>query len=176
MDLTGVHKRDTIQFKRIRPRFRFEVSENAEEINLSIRSILNTQNCHCTGTSTSGFANFSPPKDELHFWSPQLTITIEETEKGSIVRGLYGLQPSVWTMFVFFYAATGFSLMISLIIGLSYWSLNIASPFTWLSPLLVLLFMSIYLVAYFGQKLGHRQMTSLHRFAEQCFEREIPLS
>lgn len=165
-----------VHFNRIRPRFKFEVPHNAREINQQIRKELDSGQCNCTGTTTDGFAYFCPKQKDRHFWSPQLTLTIEETENGSIVRGLYGPQPSVWTMFVFIYSAIGFLFLISLLIFLSYWSLGIPSPFSWITPLLLVLFMSIYLVAYFGQKLGQKQMTNLHRMAERCFSKDITLS
>lgn len=164
---------DHIEFKRIRPRIYVETPLTADEINQRIRQELRSQNRLCDGQSTKGFATICPPEEEQHFWSPQLTITLEETDEGSEIRGLYGPKPSVWTMFVFFYATIGFSIMILSMIGLSYWSLGKSAGFIWLLPILVIVFFTLYGVAYFGQKLGQKQMTNLHRFLERCLEKDI---
>ena len=37
----------------------------------------------------------------------------------------------------------------------------------WLVPLLAIAFLSLYLVAFFGQKAGHDQMLTLHQFLEE---------
>lgn len=164
---------DHIEFKRIRPRIYVETPLTSDEINKKIREELRSQDGLCEGQSTKGFATIFPPETEQHFWSPQLTITFEETEEKSVIRGLYGPKPSVWTMFVFFYATIGFAILILSMIALSYRSLEKDAGFLWLLPVLIGIFFTLYAVAYFGQKLGHKQMTKLHRFLERCLEQEI---
>lgn len=164
---------DQIQFRRVRPRIKLQTTLSSDEINQRIKTLLRPENAKCEGQFTKGFATIYPPQAEQHFWSPQLTITVEENEEGSLIRGLYGPKPSVWTMFVFFYTTIGFATMIILMIGLSLWSLGNPADILWFVPALMILFMSLYLVAYFGQKLGHKQMGTLHRFIEECLEQEI---
>lgn len=150
-----------------------QTSLSPDDINQRIRTLLKAENAPCEGQTTRGFATIYPPQKEQHFWSPQLTITIEELEEGNLVRGLYGPKPSVWTMFVFFYSAIGFATMIILMVGLSLWSLGNSADILWFVPGLIILLMSLYLVAYSGQKLGHKQMGILHRFIEECLEVQI---
>lgn len=165
---------EPINFKRIRPRIYTETLLSPEEVNQRIRTQLKEECRLCSGESTKGYATICPPEEEQHFWSPQLTITLDKDEDDiTRVRGLYGPKPSVWTMFVFFYAAIGFAIMIISMIGLSYWSLGKPATLLWLVPILLLIFLSLYLVAYFGQRLGHKQMTNLHRFLERCLDKEI---
>ena len=166
---------EPIEFKRIRPRIYIETPLTPEEVNRRIRQQLRDEGRLCSGESTKGYATICPPEEEQHFWSPQLTITLDtdDEEEKTRIRGLYGPKPSVWTMFVFFYAAIGFAIMIISMIGLSYWSLGKPVTLLWLVPVLLLVFLSLYLVAYFGQRLGHKQMTNLHRFLERCLEKEI---
>ncbi len=164
---------EQIHFHRIRPRIKVKTTLSSDEINQRIRTLLRSENAACEGQTTKGFATIYPPQAEQHFWSPQLTITIEETEEGNLVRGLYGPKPSVWTMFVFFYSMIGFATMIILMIGLSLWSLGNPADILWFVPALIIVFMSLYLVAYFGQKLGHKQMGSIHRFIEKCLDQKI---
>ena len=165
-----------IIFRKIRPRFKIAIEHPPGELIAAIRKELAKENASCSGTTTANFASIFPLPEHRHYWSPQLTITIEQTENGSFVRGLYGPKPSVWTMFVFFYSLIGFATLIVLMIGLSYLTLDQPAPILWLVPALLLVFLSLYLVAYTGQKLGQKQMGNLHRFMEQCFKMEINLS
>jgi len=164
---------DHIHFKRIRPRIKFESERSSNEIISVIRQKLKSGDCAFKGQVTANFATIYPPSEEQHYWSPQLTITLEQKGDKTLVRGLYGPRPSVWTMFVFFYSVIGFATIIVAMIGLSYRTLNQPSEILWGVPVFILLFFSLYLVAYFGQKFGHRQLTGIHRFLEECLEQEI---
>lgn len=162
-----------INFKRVRPRIRLVSELSSSEITDRIRIKLNEGVCPCIGQVTANFATIYPPPEEQHYWSPQLTITLEENENSTLIRGLYGPKPSVWTMFVFFYSIIGFATIIVSMIGLSYWTLNLPADILWAVPGLILLFFSLYLVAYFGQKFGHRQLSRIHRFLEDCLDQKI---
>jgi uncharacterized membrane protein len=164
---------DHIKFRSIRPKIYVETDLSVEEIHQRVKNYLSKADCRCKGQITKGYASLFPPEGEQHFWSPQLTITMQTEGQITKIHGLYGPRPSVWTMFVFFYAAIAFALLIVSMIGLSYWSLNKPATILWLVPVLVLIFLSLYLVAYFGQKLGHKQMTNLHRALEQCIGEKI---
>lgn len=167
------HSIDHIKFKRIRPRMRIESDLSLEQLKLLLREHLSKPNGDCEGKVTIGFATIYPSQKDQHYWSPQLTLTMEETDSGSLIKGLYGPKPSVWTMFVFFYSLIGFLTIIAILISLSYWSLGIDSRLFWSVPLLLSIFFSLYLVAYVGQKIGHKQMVYVHRFIEKCLDQKI---
>ena len=162
-----------IKFYRIRPRIRVETEYTPDQLRELISERLNQSGSKIEGTVMSNFINIEPLKADQHYWSPQLAVTIEETERGSLLRGLYGPKPSVWTMFVFFYSIIGFAALIVSMIGLSYWSLGKESAILWLVPVLILLFLTLYLVAYIGQKFGQKQMIYLHHFMEECLGERI---
>jgi len=164
-----------IEFNKIRPRIRFESIHSAKTISNIISKKLKEDNSLIQGQVLSGFATIYPNHKDQHFWSPQLTITVEDLETGSLVRGLYGPKPTVWTMFIFFYATIGFSTMIVTLIGLSFLSLGKGVAILWLVPLLMLIFASLYLTAYLGQKFGQKQMTILHHFIEECLGEKLEL-
>ena len=167
------HSIDHINFKRIRPRIRLESDLSLEQLKLILKEQLSKPDKDCEGKVMTGFATIYPVQKDQHYWSPQLTLTMEETENGSLIKGLYGPKPSVWTMFVFFYSLIGFLTIIATLISLSYWSLGIDSMMIWSVPLLLGLFLSFYLVAYAGQKFGHKQMVYVHRFVEECLGQKI---
>jgi hypothetical protein len=151
----------------IRPRFRYETDIKSSEITDKIKAALKAEGCPCKGSVHPGYATLYLPMEEQHYWSPQLSLTVEEDELGTLIRGLYAPRPAVWTMFVFFYSFIGFAALIISIVGLSNWSLNKSAAILWFVPLLGLIFLSIYLVAYFGQRTSIEQMIKLHRFLEE---------
>ncbi len=161
-----------IEFHRIRPRIRIESNLSPSQLSQKVKNNLRDQN-KIEGKVLPNFVTIYPVKEDQHYWSPQLTITIEETENGSLIRGLYGPKPSVWTMFIFFYSFIGFATMIVALIGLSFLSLDKDASILWLVPVLIILFFSLYLVAYLGQKFGHKQMIYLHHFMEECLGHRI---
>jgi len=114
-----------------------------------------------------GYGNLSLPTVEQHYWSPQLSLTLEKTETGTEIRGLYGPRPAVWTMFVFFYSFLGFAILIISIVGLTNLSLDKSANILWFVPALIIVFLTLYLVSYSGQKLGYKQIETLHEFIEK---------
>lgn len=161
------HRQDSPPLHRVRPRFKVETSYSSEDLALKIKTALEEEDAPCIGRIRHGFGTIHVPREEQHYWSPQLNVTLEETENGTLVRGLYGPRPAVWTMFIFFYSIIGFATMIIAMIGLSNLTLDKSGAILWLIPVLVLAFLSLYLVAYFGKKMGHDQMVTLHKFMEK---------
>lgn len=152
---------------RVRPRFQVTSPDTTDDIEERIREGLAAEGAPCVGKVYSGYVSLQLPLEEQHYWSPRLTVTLEELEEGSLVRGLYGPRPAVWTMFVFFYSLIGFALVIVSIIGMANLSLDKSGAILWLVPVLIIAFLSLYLVAYFGQQKGHDEMVVLHTFLEE---------
>jgi hypothetical protein len=155
---------------KVRPRFKIETNYSVAALKKKLHDGLQHHDATCIGIVNPGYATLYIPRNDQHYWSPQLNLTFEETEKGSVLRGLYGPRPVVWTMFVFFYALIGIAVLFIGVLGLSYLMLDKPATILWLVPLLILIFFSLYLVAHFGQKLGEKQMIILHDFTVQCTE------
>jgi hypothetical protein len=152
---------------RVRPRFQIASTLSPQEVTDKLRAALQAADAPCKGQVNLGYATFYLPKAEQHYWSPQVTITFEENENGTLICGLYGPRPAVWTMFVFFYGIIAFIIMVILIIGYSHLSLGSETWIFYWIPVLVLVFLSLYFVAYSGQQLGRDQMLILHGFLEE---------
>ncbi|MEQ8364505.1 MAG: hypothetical protein RH948_16640 [Cyclobacteriaceae bacterium] len=152
---------------RVRPRFKLETLYSSEQLLHQIKEALDKEDAPCTGQVHAQYATIYIPHKDQHYWSPQLTLSLEETESGSILRGLYGPRPVVWTMFIFFYSLIGVAILFIGVMGFSYLSIGKSTTMLWYIPILVVVFLSLWLVAHFGQKLGHDQMVILHTFIEK---------
>ncbi|MEP2024651.1 MAG: hypothetical protein ABJH98_17430 [Reichenbachiella sp.] len=144
--------------------------QSPEKIATQLKDRIKISDDGIHGTVIEGHATLSLPPRDQHYWSPQLSLSFESSETGSVLRGLYGPRPEVWTMFVLFYSIIGFAVLVILVIGYSNWTLGQSAQILWLVPALVGIFLTLYLVSYFGQKMGRKQIVTLHNFVEKALD------
>lgn len=152
---------------RIRPRFQLEVPLDPSHIKDQIKDGLDAEAATCKGTIVDNHVILKIPLSEQHYWSPQLTLTVESKNGNSLIRGLYGPKPGVWTMFVFFYSAIGFLTMMGLIFGLSQMMLKMEAYGLWSVPVGGLLLTGLFVMSKIGQRLGYDQMHQLKDFLDR---------
>ncbi|NEW80656.1 MAG: GTP-binding protein [Gelidibacter sp.] len=106
------------------------------------------------------------PADENHFWSPQLHIEIEKIDENkSIVKGLFGPKPQVWTFFMFIHFAMAFAFIGFSIVAYVKWSLKSDFKTALIITLtLPILWVIMYFLGRIGKRRGHKQMDELHGF------------
>lgn len=141
----------------VRPRIREEVSFSAIEVkekldqhiaNYKDELQIHQKGNHCTITIHQNIH---------HFWSPQASINIEETENGSIVRGLIGPRPNLWATFMVIYVFGFAGFTTCAVIGYSFLTLNKSGLALYLSPLFLLIVLGNYFATYTGKTLGKEQ-------------------
>ena len=86
---------------KLRPRFKIDLDCEDEEALQSMENAgKSTQDFVVTRVDHHVFIKI--PKAKQHYWSPQLDLEIQSFEEGkSVLRGLFGPKPSVWTLFMF---------------------------------------------------------------------------
>lgn len=145
----------------LRPRFKFKVDQdNGLLLNLFEETKNNQSEYIVSRIDDHVFIKI--PKQKQHFWSPQLHLEINknENDKGSTIYGLFGPNPTVWTMFMFLHF-----IVIGLFFGFGVWtytSWSLDTNFT--LQLFVTLFMIVvWVVLYFGGRIGKSSgMTEMH--------------
>ena len=159
----------------IRPRFEISSDYSLDEIQDIMKKALKSGEAPCDGKVRYGYVSMFPREEDHHYWSPHLSVTIEDhpTEDGCLLRGLYGPSPAVWTMFVFVYAIIALAAVIATVIGFANLSIDESGTILWSVPVLILLFASMYLVSSIGQKKGHDQIEDIHHFFEACIGQTI---
>ena len=158
---------DHLPAYRVRPRFKITQPSNGDKVVENIQNGLKAPDAKCIGSASERFISLQILKESQHYWSPQLSITISNEDELTVLRGVYGPRPAVWTMFIFFYTIIGLALLVVTVIGLSTMSLDKGTAIFWWIPALLLIFLTLYLVAYFGQRMGHDQMVDLQSFFEE---------
>jgi hypothetical protein len=105
------------------------------------------------------------PDEDVHFWSPQLQLSVEpNVDGGSILHGQFGPRPSVWTLFVAVYFAVAFLAAIGGIFGYSQLTLGGSGSALWSIPIGIALALIVYFIARFGRFLGTSQMYYLRQY------------
>jgi hypothetical protein len=151
---------------RIRPRFKHLCNVDQDEIEKRMKAALDHPDADCVAVTLPGHLYLKIPIEERHFWSPQLHVTFEKSEEGTIVRGLYGPNPTVWAIFFFGYVALGLVFFFAGMWGLSRLSLDMSAGVLWVLPIAAGLALILYFIAQTGQKIGAEQMYRLHLFYE----------
>ncbi len=152
---------------RMRPRFRKEIPLSADEIKKRIENSLRDNQGKCHGEIVQNHVILRIPQEQQHYWSPQLTLQLEEENGKTFMRGLFGPKPAIWTMFVFFYSAIGFLTLMGLMFGLSQWMLKMEPWGLWFVPAGLALLLLLYIASRIGQGLGREQMHQLQDFLDE---------
>ncbi|MEM5567021.1 GTP-binding protein [Psychroserpens sp. AS72] len=149
----------------LRPRFKFNVNQENTSILDVFEDTKNTQKEFIV-SRIDDHIFIKIPKAKQHFWSPQLHLEINENEnKSSIIYGLFGPNPTVWTLFMFFHF-----IVAGLFIGFAIWAyVNWSLGYDFAMQLFVTLFtIVVWFALYFGGRLGKKtgmaQMHELHHF------------
>lgn len=161
---------------RQRPRLDLTVPLPADEVATRLARGLLSSDLPCAGRVASRHAWITIRDGERHFWSPNLDIEFTEGPDGTVLRGRFGPQPAVWTMFVFIYAILGTAGTISLVMGLVQLSLDSAPWALLASGSLYALIGFVYGAAFIGQGLGSGQIADIRLFVDRALFREAGLS
>lgn len=147
----------------IRPRFKIEVKMPKYELITRISEEIKSCNGRCEINLLRNHIIFKIPEDMQHFWSPELSIEIEESEENSVLHCILGPRSAIWTLFATFYGLSLFAGLIGIVLGFSQWSIGNYPYGFWLVPASVILIALAYLIAITGQKLSYNEMLFLRR-------------
>ena len=150
----------------LRPRFRIEVNNPENEVVDIVKNKLKYDNPHqFDSTIIKDHLILRIKKDKRHYWSPQMDISLQAKEEGgTIIRCLMAPEPNVWTMFMFFYAATGFGAFVGLMMGMSQWTLQRDMWGFYIFIAGLILGLIVYAIAQFGKGISKGDMTILREF------------
>ena len=149
----------------LRPRFKFEVATDNETLLKAFEASKLSQKDFIVSRIDDHIFIKIPKKDQ-HFWSPQLHLEInEDGSNKAIVHGLFGPNPTVWTMFMFLHF-----IVAALFFGFGVWAYTNASLGNsyaiqiFLPLLMVALWFALYVSGRLGRYKGKPEMHKLHDF------------
>ncbi len=150
----------------LKPRFKIEVNESEEDILNKFKDALGNKEYKYRGKIINHHIIIDVSDKEDHFWSPQLHVEIEKDEnKKTIVKGVLGPKPQVWTFFMFLHFAVFVAFFVFLVIFYTNWSLNQDFYFAMIMCIIMpIVWVVLYFVGQLGKKFGYNQMVELHEF------------
>lgn len=147
----------------LKPRFKYRFNESETEIMDQFRNNLQRADCVFLSRFVDHHIVIDVPENEEHFWSPQLHVEIEKEGDLTVVKGILGPRPKIWTFFMFLHFAVAVAFFVFFVIFYSKWSLDqdyelymilcLSMPVVWVA---------LYFVGQLGKKFGYKQMLALH--------------
>ncbi len=159
----------------LRPRFKIELHESNDVVLKRFEDLKSSQK-NFTITRIDNHVFIKYPKKDQHFWSPQLHLEIDEVDaNSSLLHGLFGPNPTVWTMFMFLHFMVAGLFIAFGIWAYTNWSLK--SDFI-VQVSLMLLMIIIWFVLYFAGRIGRdsskKEMMQLHDVMESIIQQKKP--
>ena len=105
-------------------------------------------------------------RSERKIWSPRLTVRMEDSPAGSVLRCRFSPRPDVWTGFMFVYFLMVFLVVFGATLGYVQQVSGETAWGYWGVPLGVLVITCIHLASYVGQRLAASQMGELRERLE----------
>ena len=152
---------------RLRPRYRITSSLSSKEVLEKIQKKLNSNEFPVSGQTIQEHAFIRIPEKDQHYWSPELHVWAREQDGETIIYGVMGPKPKIWTMFMFFYTAVLTLWFFGSSYGIIQLWLGIKADFLWSIPLGLLAVALVYAAAKYGQYKGKEQMELLKNFLEE---------
>jgi hypothetical protein len=159
----------------LKPRFKLRYSDPKQEIIEQFRVNLARETCPFPSKIVDHHIVIDVPEGTEHFWSPQLHVEVEEEEGATVVKGILGPKPKIWTLFIFFHFAVAVTFFVFFVIFYSRWSLGHDYTLSMTMCILMpVLWVALYFAGQLGKKFGYDQMQDLHRFLTDTLKDKNP--
>lgn len=149
----------------LRPRFKMELKQNNQTVLQQFEACKSSQK-EFVVSRVNDHVFIRIPKHKQHFWTPELHLEINEIDdKSSMLHGLFGPKPSIWTMFMFFHF-----IVAGIFIAFGIWAYSNWTLETDYFMQLIVVFMMVFIwfVLYFAGRLGRAsgkpEMQQLYNF------------
>lgn len=156
--------------RHMRPRFRHSVPIGADQVIELLERHLAQPDCPCRGAVAGNHrvVELNVLQRDRNFWSPSLSVTVADVEDGqeSVVHGLVGPNPNLWTLFAMTYMGLLTMLMFVGIFGLIQWWLDLYPWGLFIVPVLLGAVVLMFGVSRVGQHLAAPQTAMLRKFLE----------
>ena len=151
-----------MQIPPMRPTFKIEFPIESDHAIDRLSSLVDDHDYPIEGRIAGNHLMLVIPPARRHFWSPWLHIDVREDAPGSIVKGRFSPNPSVWTCFMLSYIALGTIVFFMFMFALSQWIMKNPPSALMLVPIPVVIAVIMYSSSLIGQKIAHEQMRELY--------------
>jgi hypothetical protein len=162
-----------MHFLSMRPTFDTVVPCTKEELIREVSQQLESHEWNWESHDFGGYIELHVPQKQVRYWSPHLSISLEESDGATAIHGRFAPRQNVWTLVWVSYLAFAFAGLYAILYTVSAWHAGIET-FVWLfAPLSVLGVICLYAVSYLGQSWSRDQMDSLKTQWNELLRRAI---
>ena len=155
----------------LRPRFKMELFHDNQSVLKKFEDYKNSQK-EFVISRVNDHVFIRLPKHKQHFWSPELHLEINEIDEStSMLHGLFGPKPSVWTMFMFFHFIVAGLFLAFGVWAYSNWSLK--TDYTmqlFVVILMVVVWFGLYLAGRLGKASSKNEIQQLYHFMNKILK------
>jgi hypothetical protein len=148
---------------RLRLRFYKDLDENIENVREKFENFKKncTQDCHLKMKHNHIWMNM--PDAKRKYWSPHLHLELESKyENETHIRGLFGPEPNLWTLFMFLhFVVAGIFIIFSVIAYSNYFLKQPYSMNLIVMLLMIIVWFLLYFIARQIRYKGYEQMNEL---------------
>jgi hypothetical protein len=159
-----------MMFRPMRIEFELPTAMSVDEAIQRLADALEESDCPCSGPAvvSARTAHLSVPKSQRRLYSPRIDIEIIKRNGGSVVGGLIGPEPDVWTFFAFTMFALIIITIFAGIAGVAQFGLN-TEPWAWFISIAALIGSGLlFVLSRIGQRLAEPKVRILRHVVEKA--------
>ncbi|MHC4910380.1 MAG: hypothetical protein ACYTF9_11735 [Planctomycetota bacterium] len=159
----------------VRPRFtlRLHDSVDAELIDRIERAVADPAS-RCVSRTAGTHVDITVIHDDRHRWSPCIQLEFRQDGADTIVNGLVGPHPNLWTLFAFTSITVIVAASFGAMLGLAQLTLGQSAWGLWAIPVGLLLLGGLYAASQIGRRFADEQSRRLMALVEQTLETAVP--
>ncbi|WGD33661.1 GTP-binding protein [Olleya sp. YS] len=155
----------------LRPRFKIELDKSHTSVLEAFEHKKHNQNRYIV-SRVDDHVFIKLPKAQQQFWSPQLHLEINEIDQNkSQLYGLFGPNPTVWTLFMFLHFAVAGLFIAFCIWAYSNYALKEDYQLQlWGMVLMVIIWFVLYFSGRVSKSSNQKEMTDLYTFMSEVLD------
>jgi ABC-type multidrug transport system fused ATPase/permease subunit len=159
----------------LKPRFKMELEDKSvDEVLNAFKENLAKNDCKYCSKISGNHIFLDVPKEENHFWSPQMQVEILKNKNDkTIVKGIIGPKPQIWTFFMFVHFIIATLFVVFFVWFYTNWTLNKDYQFQkYMLLILPILSVGLYFFGQSGKRIAYNQMVELDRFLMEIINKK----
>ena len=155
---------------KMQPTFRLDIPVHADQAMIKIRQAIKTPELTDYVVSAGQCIDYKIEEADRRFWSPHLSVQLNDTDDGAEVFGRFSPRPEIWTMFMAIYFVAAITIFGALIYAYVQWTLG-SYPWALIAvPICVAIIVSLHAASLIGQGLSTDQMQLLRSRLDRTME------
>ncbi len=155
---------------KMQPTFRLDIPVHADQAMIKIRQAIKTPELCGYVVSAGQCIDYKIEESDRRFWSPHLSVQLNDTETGAEVFGRFSPRPEIWTMFMAIYFFAAITIFGALIYAYVQWSLG-SQPWALIAvPVCLAIIIGLHAASLIGQGFSSDQMYLLRSRLDRTME------